>query len=660
MQHHMIFVLVVTLVFICSMRVCCGDKVEVPFKNIPKVELKFDLGDQEQNWKIESDSDDSVSYSSNGYSLNLNLEKKGIQQILRLKLTPPAGQKLSVQSYAAKVIAPTTGLHSVMVPNSRMIAHTLIYYHEHRTWPENPKVYRCLVPEGFEEMARSNHEAPFILLTDDKGNNALSVGWARTDWFTKLNGAAEGDNYVLSLLRKDDQPFKGDSIEDALIISTAPEPWMDVDKRYAMAFDEFNKFPKRAPAPAWTDEPVYCTWYCYDDHIDQAAVIRIAQKCKELGFKTILIDAGWDAAENGGFGDFENGILGDFIAVPDRFPDFTAMVKEIHDMGIRVELWSGPFWEGRKSHSYQEKTKDCHIWTDEGEAHELCPKHPFVREHLREKFAEVAKRYNIDGMWLDAADSVPAECKAKHEHIDQTMGEAFVDCMVAIREGLRSVNPEAITEARVLHANLNSKRGLDIIQPSDAPKSFEYLRLAGIHIRPWAYDIVLKNDPMNWRRETDGTTVAKFLATMVCNGVPALSIDYLTAPEEQCQLTKAWLAFFQEHKKTLLKGEFSLFGENYGTPDNMLIGDDEAVVYFRNPKTTKVDLPKSVKRVYLLNCTTEDKLTLSISNLKGTFEVQNYSPDWSKTGSPASLTAEGTLSLSQTIPQGGSAVITLK
>jgi hypothetical protein len=624
---------------------------QITFENM---ELSFDLGGPDAVWHPESQGKSKARYTWQGYSLHLNLESKGIQKILHFKLEPPAGKKLSVKSYTAKVSMSTTGLHAVMVPNTRKIAHTLLYYHEHRTWPENPKIYRCLIPEGFEENAAVNHEAPFVLLTDSEGNNALSVGFAVADQGTKIKGEAVGESYVLTLVRQEDQPFTGDKLEDALIVSTATKSWIKVEEAYARTFDEMNG-RKRTKAPEWAFEPVFCTWYCYDDHITQDGVMKIAKKCKELGFGTILIDAGWDCKPDGGYADFETGILGDYIAVPDRFPDMPGLVRQIHDMGLRVELWSGPFWEGKESHSYKEKTKDYHIWNEKGVTHELCPKYPNTRVHLKEKFTWIAKTYGIDGMWLDAADSVPTECKASHEHLNQTMGEAFVDCMVAIHEGLRSVNPESITEGRVLHANLNTKTAFDIIQPSDAPKSFEFLRLAGIHIRPWVYDIVFKNDPMNWQKDADAATIGKFLSTMVCNGVPALSVDYLTAPEDQCNLTKAWLSFFQKHKKTLLDGEFKLFGADYGSPDMMLVGIDEAVVYLKNPNTTEVVLPRTIRKVILLNCTNSDNLKVKIIMADGRYTVQSYLPDWTLDGSSIQLGAPGMFA--HRVPQGGAAIV---
>jgi len=628
--------------------------VELPFKDLPSVDLAFDFDGKPVEWKLDRKTDTEARYLAGGYALTVRLNEDEAYRLLRFTLEPTKGDRLSLRSYEAKVTLPLTGLHAVTAPSTRHIAHTLIHYHEHKKWPDM-RIYRCLIPQGFKELGSAHCEAPFILLTGSKGENRIAVGWTVPDRGTTLTGDQDGQNYVLRLSREDDIPMTGSRIEDCLVISTRDDGWWDTTRAYANLFDRLNT-RQWSPPPAWALEPVFCTWYCYLDHIDQKGVLKIARKCKDLGFGTILIDAGWDCRPDGGYGDFKKGILGDFQAMPDRFPDLPAAVKQMHDMGLRVELWSAPFWQGRESKAYREKTRDWHAQTAEGENHSLCPRYPETRTYFKERFAWVARTYGIDGMWLDAADSVPPHCTAGHKHLDQPMGQAFTDCLAAIRDGLRSVNPQAVTEARVLHANLHTKRALSVVQPSDAPESFEVLRTAGIHIRAWADGIVLKNDPMFWAKNADATTVGKFLATMVCNGVPALSVDYLTASEEHCELTAAWLSFYKQHMPTLLRGEFRLFGADYGIPDMMLVGETEAVVYMRNPETQDVQLPRRVAKVILLNCTDKDTLRLRITPAGAKQQIQSYRPDWREDGPPVAVEAISGATASYRVPQGGAAI----
>ncbi len=143
---------------------------------------------------------------------------------------------------------------------------------------------------------------------------------------------------------------------------------------------------------------------------------------------------------------------------------------------------------------------------------------------------------------------------------------------------------------------------------------------------------------------------------MVCNGVPALSVDYLTASEEHCKLTAAWLSFYKQHMSTLLRGEFRLFGADYGIPDMMLVGETEAVVYIRNPETQDVPLPRRVPKVILLNCTDKDTLRLRITPTGAKQQVQSYRPDWTEDGPPVVIEASPDAAASYRVPQGGAAI----
>lgn len=629
------------------------NRIELPFGGPGKVSLDFNLG---AKWARQSLDGSKAVYAWLGYKLELAAEEKSGQHILRFALKPPAGKSLSVDSYSVRVeLANSADLHALMVPSTHRIARTIDSFDKNNVWPDI-RLYNTLAQDGFKVWADTNGDSPLVVITDDKGNNAATVGWLAAERSTAMEGAIEGKSYCITMKRQTDVPFTGKVLEDAVVINTAKKPWMEADETYSRAFGDYNH-RKHDPVPDWAYEPVYCTWYCYADHINQEGVLKIARKCRELGFGTILIDAGWDCNPDGGYIDWETGILGDYVARPDRFPDFPGMVKQIHDMGLKVEVWSAPFWEGKKSRSYQEETSSWHMVGAEGELHELCPKYPKTREHFRQKYAWMAKTYGIDGVWIDAADAVRGSCMAKHEHLNQQMGQAFVDCLEAARAGLKSVNPNSVTEARVLHANINTKTAFDLAQPSDAPESFEILRKASIHIRPWAYDMVVKNDPMMWPTTADAATVGKFLATDVCSGVPALSVDFLTASEENCKITKAWLGFYKAHRKTLMKGKFALFGADFGSPDMMITGIDEAVVYLHNPKTAEVVLPKQFSRIILLNCTTSDEVSLSISSVSGKRALKVYGPDWTQQTSIVSLTADGTLRVKASIPQGGAAVI---
>lgn len=646
----------VLLVVPCAYCTAGESVVNLPFCDLPNTQMAIETDSAQAEWKIESQSANRAVYIWQGHKLSLFVEKSGVQQLLRFRLDAPRGKSLSVSSYAARIRAPIANLHAVVCPNARGIAQGDAYYKSQKNWADAPPLYHCLIPASFQEPANANCDAPFIIITDNKGNSAISAGWTKANMCGVLAGSAEGETYVISLTRRNDIPFTGPSLEDTLIITTVPEFWFDVVRAYAKAFDRFNG-RSRKPLPAWTTEPVFDTWYCFGDRINQDRVVNTARKCAELGFGTMLIDAGWDTPSGNGYISFEHGVLGDHFAQRDRFPDLPGAVKQMHDMGLKVELWCAPFWQGKLSWAYRNVTGDWHLQTPDGEHHSLCPRYPKMPGYLRERFAWLASTYKVDGMWLDSADNIPMQCVAKHDHVGKPMGEAFMECMSAARAGLRSVNPDSVIEVRPLHGNLNSKIAFDLIQPSDATDKLDTQRLSTTLLRAWCYDAQVKSDPIHWGKTAGPATVGKFMATTICMGVPALSVDFLNATDEQLKITKAWLDFYRAHKDTLLRGTFRPCGAAYWNPDLMFVGRDEAIVYLRNPNTKEIAVPRPVRRVIVFNCTELDALEIAISPCSGEYRAQSYSPDWSTSGEAAKLAAGGSAQLSQPVPQGGAVVI---
>lgn len=627
-----------------------------PFDGLPKIELLFDIDGGSGNWSQQSKTADQAVFSCDGHKLKLWLSRSGSQKLLKFKLNAPAGKSLLVHGYTAKLTTPSAGLHAVMCPSTRKIAQDRIYYKSPQTWQSIPPMYQCLVTEKFIEAALANSEGPFVLLTDPKGNNALSAGWTKANWETWLSGEAEGSDYAITLARHNDVPFTGSNLEDTLIVSTATELWYDNARAYAIAFDRLNGRAKKKPVADWATDPYWDSWYCYGDHINEDQILKVARKCKEIGIRTVLIDAGWDVSPDNGYIDFE-GALGDHVALKDQFPDLPGAVRKMHAMGLKVELWCAPFWEGKQSNAYRTLTSSWHMQTSKGEHHCLCPRYPKLAHYLRDRFAWIMRTYGVDGIWIDAADNIPRACTAKHEHIDKPMGEAFLDCMLAVREGMRSVKPDAVLEVRPIHGNLNSKPAFDIIQPSDATEKLDTQRLATTQLRAWCYDTVVKSDPMKWSKEADAATVGKFMATTLCMGVPALSVDFVNATDEHSKIAKAWFSFFRRHKNTLVHGEFRPVGAAYYNPDLMLVGKDEAIIYIRNPNTKDLRITRPVKRVIVFNCLEQDSLSLSLSTCSGRFAAQSYAPDWMPSGRATQADAAGTLHISQDVPMGGALVI---
>ena len=94
------------------------------------------------------------------------------------------------------------------------------------------------------------------------------------------------------------------------------------------------------PVPDAARKPVYSSWYNFHKDIDALALEDECRLAKEMGMETIIVDDGWQTAEDGtGYG-----YTGDWEPYPRKFPNMRTFVDHIHALGMKVMVWySVPF-----------------------------------------------------------------------------------------------------------------------------------------------------------------------------------------------------------------------------------------------------------------------------------------------------------------------------
>jgi len=134
-----------------------------------------------------------------------------------------------------------------------------------------------------------------------------------------------------------------------LVVCTAAEPWPDISRLYAQTFDRLNGLHKEPPPTGSTSRCYSARGTAMRNHIDQQGVLKIARKCKELGFGTILIDALGLPARRWLMGTSRTASLETNVAAPDRFPTFQAPSVESTKWGCDSSCGVLRFWQGKKS-----------------------------------------------------------------------------------------------------------------------------------------------------------------------------------------------------------------------------------------------------------------------------------------------------------------------
>ncbi len=93
-------------------------------------------------------------------------------------------------------------------------------------------------------------------------------------------------------------------------------------------------------ALALTPPMGWCSWNCFRSGIDEAKILRIAQGMissglAARGYTYVNIDSGWQSKQRGGA--FNS------IIPHEGFPDMAGLSAKIHELGLKMGIYSGPF-----------------------------------------------------------------------------------------------------------------------------------------------------------------------------------------------------------------------------------------------------------------------------------------------------------------------------
>jgi alpha-galactosidase len=173
---------------------------------------------------------------------------------------------------------------------------------------------------------------------------------------------------------------------------------------------KFNDFPET------TYEPIWCAWgYERDFTMDQ--IYNTFPKVKELGYKWVVLDDGWQTAE------------GDWYLNKEKFPrgelDMKEFVDRIHAEGLKAKLWWAPLaldpgTDLIKNHpdylliNKDGTTQDISWW----DAYYLCPAYEEVKEYTKELVIKIIQSWGFDGLKIDGQhlNAAPPCYNKVHKH----------------------------------------------------------------------------------------------------------------------------------------------------------------------------------------------------------------------------------------------------
>jgi len=192
-------------------------------------------------------------------------------------------------------------------------------------------------------------------------------------------------------------------------------------------------------------EATWCAWG-YERNFRVEQIYGALPKVKELGFKWVCLDDGWQHEE------------GDLALDRSKFPngesDMREFVREIHARGFKIQLWWVPMACDPKSYFFAEHP-DSIIRGCDGAPQEitwwnnyyLCPACDDVVDYTRQTVRKMLHDWDFDGLKIDGqhVNAAPLCHNPAHHHArPEDSYDAVPDFYKMIFEEAKRIKPEAL------------------------------------------------------------------------------------------------------------------------------------------------------------------------------------------------------------------------
>jgi alpha-galactosidase len=360
---------------------------------------------------------------------------------------------------------------------------------------------------------------------------------------------------------------------------------------------------KRVQAPEAAIMPFFCTWYSHHGPVTQDDVLLQAQRGKELGIDTMLIDAGW----------------GEPYRISPDFPDLKKTVEQIHDMGMKVLLWTDP---SAPNKSNKELFLNERIACEPKGSKRFDPRYPKIRAHWIEEYLHAMDSSGCDGFKIDflgtiasAAEDEPEDSARDYRSVPEAVDVAMRDIYAA----LRKKNPDIMIEFRSRYHGPCMLQHCTMMRAVDCGNSYPDNRLRTIDIRLLSGNVPVHADPITWNPDEPVTSAALHMQHTLF-AVPQVSVKLETLPKDHIAMLRTYLAFWREHRDVIWQGKLMPLEQQNAFPavlsqtyNKLLVG------IFTN---TVVHLPHSLpKQIDIVNATCMEHVVLHSDTDHGAWHV---------------------------------------
>ena len=387
--------------------------------------------------------------------------------------------------------------------------------------------------------------------------------------------------------------------------------WADAIREGVAWIESKNDF-KVCRVPEAAFDPLYSTWYQFHQQITDKDIEAECREAVKLGMKTIIVDDGWQTADNNrGYA-----YCGDWEVAPVRIKDMAAHVKRVQEMGMKYMLWYSVPFIGEYSKAY-ERFKGKFLGQSHG-AYVLDPRFPEVREYLISTYERALREWNLDGFKLDFIDSFrikgadPAVSQNYAGRDIKSLSEAVDVLMIEVKNRLQAIKPDVLIEFRQNYIGPAIRQYGNMFRASDCPGDMQHNRMRIANLRLTSGTTAVHADMLEWNINEKPEVAARHILSALY-GVVQYSVMLRDIPKGQFDMVKHWIDFSQKHRQTLLHSDFRPYHPETCFPILEAESKEERIISAYQEGVV-VKAGKSDREIYIINATGVDNVVVELES----------------------------------------------
>ena len=362
---------------------------------------------------------------------------------------------------------------------------------------------------------------------------------------------------------------------------------------------------KSAFVPEYAKLPMDSLWYSFHQNLDYDKILEECKTSKELGLKTVIIDDGWQTDDNNrGYA-----YCGDWEVCETKMGDIKKLIKEIHNIGMKVILWYSVPFMGIHSKKFEEyknmlldETGDCETFFS------LDPRYKKVRDYLSNLYENAIKDWDLDGLKLDFIDSFVLKGKSleSDERRDyESLEDAIHTLMSETKEKLTKIKSNVLIEFRQSYVGPSIRKYGNMLRVGDCPGDILTNRSQIINLRYTSGKTAVHSDMIMWNKNDTVENAAEQFVNIIYS-VPQISMLINELPQEHIKMLGFYIDFWMKNRKVLLGGKLTAENpESEYSIARVTLNDEEIITPYTNSLVEILE-NKSI----IINATTKEFLII--------------------------------------------------